>query len=111
MMKMATTINVKATTNFITRKQNTRILSFRKSFSKTVHRTEDTTAAIALSPSHIHPKKNSVGVVLLSITTISNDSDPGVVERHVKAYSQFSMVADLLLRMNFKVSVVEWGIS
>jgi hypothetical protein len=43
---MATIINTKARTNFITRKQNTRILSFKKSFLKTAHKTE----TIALSP-------------------------------------------------------------
>jgi len=38
MMNMATIINIKARTNFITRKQNTRILSFKKSFLKTAYK-------------------------------------------------------------------------
>ena len=45
MMKMATIINVKTRANFITGKQNTHILGFRV-FFKTVHRTENTSAAI-----------------------------------------------------------------
>jgi PleD family two-component response regulator len=65
MMKMATIINIKTRTNCITRKQNTRILSFKKSFLRKVNRTK----TIALSPK-LNTSENRIDKKVISVDDI-----------------------------------------